>query len=155
MKRQDSRRGSELFHHEGHEGVKGTAHRSAPTIPGPVPGAPQSHTQSPDSAAHRIPFFVLFMVDSLRPPVLLRNRHPSCTTEIRRHYTIETTRNLFFLSLATLAQAAKIAKGYSSTSLLFLVCPALCFSGPVFRCSLCLPVTVRQTGPLAVKVSVS
>ncbi len=101
MKYQDSRRGSEWFHHEGHEGVKGTTHRSTPTILGPVPGAPQSYTQSPDSIPHRILFFVsfvLFVVNPLRPPVLLRNRHPSRTAEIRSHYTIETTRNLFFLS---------------------------------------------------------
>ena len=38
--------------------------------------------------------------------------------------------------LATLAQAAKIAEGYGLTSLLFLVCSALCFSSHIFRCSL-------------------
>jgi len=39
-------------------------------------------------------------------------------------------------SLATLAQAAKIAEGYGLTSLLLLVCSALCFSSHIFRCSL-------------------
>ena len=33
------------------------------------------------------------------------------------------------------ASRAKIAKGYSSTSLLFLVCPVLRRSGPVFHCA--------------------
>ncbi len=49
-----------------------------------------------------------------------------------------SARGISFFSrpFVTLTQATKIAKGYSSTSLLFLVCPALRFSGPVFRCSL-------------------
>jgi len=76
-------RDTELFHHEGHEeheGGKGTAHRSTPISLDPVPGALQSRNQVLDLAAHRIPFFVsfvLFVVNSLRPPVLLRNGHPS------------------------------------------------------------------------------
>ena len=68
------------FHHEGHEeheGVKGTAHRSTPTILGPGPGVLQLHSQLPDSVTHRIPFFVsfvLFVVNSLwYPPRANRN----------------------------------------------------------------------------------
>ena len=34
---------------------------------------------------NRMPFFVSFVVSSFRPPVLLRNRHPSHANEMRRN----------------------------------------------------------------------
>jgi len=66
------------IHHEGHEehlggvvtgpvyytprGVKGTAHRSIPTILAPVSGAPQEQKQSHGLTIYQIPFFVSFVL---------------------------------------------------------------------------------------------
>ena len=50
------RRGTGLFHHEGHEGVKGTVHRSTPTILGPA----HFNRTVNYLIAHRILFFVSF-----------------------------------------------------------------------------------------------
>jgi hypothetical protein len=74
------------------------------------------------------------VVNPLRPPVLLRNRHPSRTTEIRSHYTIETTRNLFFLSPVRCTHSSrKDRQGILVLTLRVSVSPSLPL--PAFGCA--------------------